>query len=55
METKICLLLGVEQHKSITKFKNPDYDSTTINNDVCLLKVQHFISNIIGEIIHLSH
>jgi len=35
----IYLPEGVEQHKSITKFKNPDYDSATINNDVCLLKV----------------
>ena len=35
--------IGVEQHKKITKFKNPDYDSATINNDVCLLKVQNLI------------
>ena len=30
---------GVEQHRSITKFSHPEYDSSTINNDVCLLKV----------------
>ena len=30
---------GVEQHRSITKFKNPDYDSGTIDGDFCLLKV----------------
>lgn len=30
---------GVEQHRSITKYENPDYDSSTIDGDVCLLKV----------------
>ena len=35
----IYLPEGVEQHKSITKHSHPDYDSATINNDVCLLKV----------------
>merc|ERR1739844_615395 len=35
----IYLPEGVEQHKKITKFSHPDYDSSTINNDVCLLKV----------------
>ena len=35
----IYLPEGVEQHKKITKFSHPDYDSGTINNDVCLLKV----------------
>ena len=35
----IYLPEGVEQHRKITKFKNPDYDSSTIDNDVCLLKV----------------
>ena len=35
----IYLPEGVEQHKSITKHSHPDYDSATINNDLCLLKV----------------
>jgi len=35
----IYLPEGVEQHRSITKFSHPEYDSSTINNDVCLLKV----------------
>ena len=35
----IYLPEGVEQHRSVTKFSNPGYDSTTIDGDVCLLKV----------------
>jgi len=35
----IYLPEGVEQHRSITKFKNPDYDSSSLDGDVCLLKV----------------
>ena len=38
----IYLPEGVEQHRKITKFLHPDYDSPTINNDVCLLKVNGF-------------
>ena len=29
---------GVEQHRTPDKYSHPDYDSATINNDVCLLK-----------------
>merc|ERR1719445_2193020 len=35
----IYLPEGVEQHRSVTKFANPGYDSSTIDGDVCLLKV----------------
>jgi len=35
----IYLPEGVEQHRSVTKFSYPDYDSSTIDGDVCLLKV----------------